>query len=553
MCVSFFTLLQIPCTQNKPEHLLYNVHMDEIQEIKNRLSIVDVIMPYVTLKKTGKSYKGNCPFHSEKSPSFIVTPELGIYKCFGCGEAGDIFNFVEKKEGIEFAEALHMLADKAGVVISEKRGENTKPIFEANKLAEKFYRFSLLKTVEGKKALEYLTKERQLTLENIERFGIGYSPNSWDQTYTTLTKKGIKITDLELAGLVIKKNNGYYDRFRGRVMFPFYDITGKVLGFSARSLDKNDGAKYINSPETKIFTKGQTLYGLFTNKKGIRDNDKALIVEGQMDVISTNKAGFNYAVAPGGTALTKEQLELIKRFTNNIILSFDSDVAGINALKKSIKLAEGLDINIKVLNLENYHDPDDAIKSSIKKFETMIDTSTDAYSYLINSYLKENIDSPTKRKQTAKEVTEIISTISDPINRDYYLTQLSEVLGVTKSNIRLTRSTQNNPTPKQIEIKGTNEEVIISILINYPNFITKYEKEIKKASIEVKISDKELKEKITMLRIGQVQDDAENELTKRLSAIITKQLEKDLKEVSKTGNTENINKIVSEIKKIKKM
>jgi len=292
---------------------------------------------------------------------------------------------------------------------------------------------------------------------------------------------------------------------------------------------------------------------LFTNKKGIRDNDKALIVEGQMDVISTNKAGFDYAVAPGGTALTKEQLELIKRFTNNIILSFDSDIAGINALKKSIKLAEGLDINIKVLNLENYHDPDDAIKSSIKKFETMVDTSTDAYSYLINSYLKENINSPTKRKQTAKEVTEIISTISDPINRDYYLTQLSEVLGVTKSNIRLTRSTQNNPTPKQIEVKGTNEEVIISILINYPNFVTKYENEIKKAGIEVKITDKELKGKITMLRVGQVQDDAENELIKRLSTIITKQLEKDLKEASKAGNKENINKIVLEIKKIKKM
>ncbi|MDA1338412.1 MAG: DNA primase [bacterium] len=527
--------------------------MDEVAEIKNRLNIVDVIMPYVTLKKTGKSYKGNCPFHSEKSPSFIVTPELGIYKCFGCGEAGDIFNFVEKKEGIEFAEALHMLADKAGVKLTQKHGENTKPIFEANKLAEKFYRYCLLKTTEGKKALEYLTKTRQLSTKTIEEFGIGYSPNSWDQTYKTLTNKGIKITDLEQAGLVIKKDNGYYDRFRGRVMFPFYDITGRVIGFSARTLNKDDGAKYINTPETKIFTKGQTLYGLFTNKKGIRDNDKALIVEGQMDVISTNKAGFNFAVAPGGTALTKEQLLLIKRFTNNIVLSFDSDTAGINALKKSITLAEGLDINIKVLNLENYHDPDDAIKSSIKKFETMIDTSTDAYNYLINSYLKENIDSPTKRKQTAKEVTEIISTISDPINRDYYLTQLSEVLGVTKSNIRLTRSTQNNPTPKQIEVKGTNEEVIISILINYPNFITKYENEIKKAGIEVKITDKELKEKITMLRAGQVQDDADNELTKRLSTIITKQFEKDLKEASKTGNTENINKIVSEIKKIKKM
>ena len=527
--------------------------MDEIAEIKNRLNIVDVIMPYVTLKKTGKSYKGNCPFHSEKSPSFIVTPELGIYKCFGCGEAGDIFNFIEKKEGIEFAEALQLLADKAGVKLTQKQGENTKPLFETNKIAEKFYRYCLFKTSEGKKALEYLTNERKLEIKTIEEFGVGYSPDSWDQTYKTLTNKGIKITELEQAGLVIKKDNGYYDRFRGRVMFPFYDITGRVIGFSARTLEPNDGAKYINTPETKIFTKGQTLFGLFTNKKGVRDNDKTLIVEGQMDVISTNQAGFNFAVAPGGTALTKEQLMLIKRFTNNIVLSFDSDTAGINALKKAIKLAEGLDINIKVLNLENYHDPDDAIKSSVSKFKEMVDSAPDVYNYLINSYLKENIDSPIKRKQVAKEVSDIISTISDPINRDYYLTQLSEVLGVTKNNIRLKHSTQNNTKPQIIEVKGTNEEIIQSILINYPNFKTEYKEDIKKAGITDTSEDLLVKEKITMLRVGQNQNDAENELTKRLSSTITKKLETSLKNTSKLGNAVEIQKIIQEIKKIKRM
>ena len=527
--------------------------MDEIAEIKNRLSIVDVITPYVTLKKTGKSYKGNCPFHSEKTPSFIVTPELGIYKCFGCGEAGDIFNFIEKKEGVEFAEALRILADKAGVVITEKKGENTKPIFETNKLAEKFFRFSLLKTKEGKKALKYLTQTRKLTLKTIEKFGIGYSPDSWDKTYKTLTKKGVKLKTLELAGIVINKNNRHYDRFRGRVMFPFYDITGKVLGFSARSLNKNDSAKYINTPETKIFTKGQTLFGLYTNKKGIRDNDQVLLVEGQMDVISTHQAGFDFATAPGGTALTKEQLLLIKRFTNNVILSFDSDVAGINALKKAIKLAEEIDVNIKVLNLQGYHDPDDAIKASVAKFKTMIDSAIDGYSYLIKSYLNENIDSPIKRKQVAKEVSDIISTINDPINRDYYLTQLSEALGVNKSNIKLARPSKGKLTNKQIKAKGTNEEIITSILINYPNYVSEYKKQIKKAEIEYEIKDKNLKEKITMLRVGQNQDDAESELKKRLSTTIINNLEKKLRKISKLGKVNDIQKILLEIKKMKRM
>jgi len=532
---------------------MYNGCMDEIQDIKTRLNIVDVISPYVTLKKTGKSYKGNCPFHSEKSPSFIVTPELGIYKCFGCGEAGDIFNFIEKKEGVDFAEALQMLADKAGVKLTKKQGENTKQIFEANKLAEKFFRYCLFKTDEGKQALDYLQKTRKLDNATIERFGVGYSPDSWDNTYTTLIKKGLKIEDMEKAGLVIKKNNGYYDRFRGRVMFPFYDITGRVLGFSARTLKKDEGAKYINTPETKIFTKGQTLYGLFTNKKGIRDNDKALIVEGQMDVISTNQAGFDFAVAPGGTALTKDQLMLVKRFTNNIVLSFDSDIAGINALKKAITLAEQLDINIKVLNLGKYHDPDDAIKSSVKEFKDMVDSAPDAYNYLINSYLKENIDSPTKRKQIAKEVSDVISTISDPINRDYYLTQLSEVLGVAKTNIHLSRSYSKQAQSQVQEIKGTNEEIIISILINYPNFKTRYKELIKETEINYKISDENTKETITLLRVGQNQKDAENELVKRLTAIKIKGLEKKLKEISKTGNTDEIKKVVSEIKKVKRM
>ena len=353
--------------------------MDEVQEIKNRLSIVDVVSPYVTLKKTGKSYKGNCPFHSEKTPSFIVTPELGIYKCFGCGEAGDIFNFIEKKEGIEFTEALEMLGNRVGVTITKKQGRDNKDLYEANKLAQKFFSYCLLKTKDGKKALKYLKQERKLDEETIKKFGVGYAPDSWEKTMQVLKGRGTTESTLETAGLIIKGGrNGYYDRFRDRVTFPFYDLSGRVLGFSGRTLSKDESAKYINTPETPIFHKGSTLYGLYTNKEGIKTNNKALIVEGQMDVISTSSAGFDFSVAPGGTALTDDQLKLLKRFTENVVLSFDSDSAGISALSRSMTLAEKEEINIKVLTLGKYKDPDEAVKNAPKLFEKLFDNSVSA-------------------------------------------------------------------------------------------------------------------------------------------------------------------------------
>ncbi|MFA6551593.1 MAG: DNA primase, partial [Patescibacteria group bacterium] len=310
--------------------------MDQKDEIKSRLDLVEVIREYVQLKAVGVNFQARCPFHREKTPSFVVSPERQIWKCFGCGKGGDVFSFIMEMEGLSFIEALRELAPKAGI---ELKRHNPQEISKRNRLldimelAVKYYHKLLIEAPSAKPALAYL-KNRGLSDDMIEKWQIGYSPESWDSILNFLKAGGYSEQEIFLSGLTVKKENAnsYYDRFRGRIMFPINDYNGSPVAFSARVSPEREAAekmgKYINSPQTPIYDKSRILFGLDKAKQFIRENEAAIIVEGQMDAISSHQAGVKNVVASSGTAFSAEQIKLIKRYTDNILFSFDSDAAG---------------------------------------------------------------------------------------------------------------------------------------------------------------------------------------------------------------------------------
>ena len=308
---------------------------NQIEEVKNKTDIVSLISEYIEVKKAGRNYKANCPFHGEKTPSFMITPELQMYKCFGCGKSGDVFTFLEEHEGMEFSEALKYLAEKAGVTLTLIKNEETserEKIIEINKSVLSFYNYALNGHVQGKKILDYLTKDRGLDLETIKKFKIGYSPESFEALSKFLIeKKKYKLNDLLKTGNLVGRG---VDRFRGRVIFPLFDHRDNAIGFAGRILpwQKQDMAKYINSPDTPAYHKSKVLYGMNITKSEIRESGYAVIVEGELDMISSYQAGIRNVVAIKGSALTEDQIRLIGRFAQKIVLCLDSDFAGNEVL-----------------------------------------------------------------------------------------------------------------------------------------------------------------------------------------------------------------------------
>ena len=299
--------------------------MDQINEIKQKLDIVDVINPYVSLTKSGKNYKGVCPFHSENTPSFMVSQDLQLFKCFGCGEGGDIFKFIQKIEGVDFHQSLEILAEKAGVTLEkssyDKEADNRKVLLEINHLAALFFQFILLKHPLGKPALEYVKKKRKMDDETIRNFGVGYALDSWDTLYRALSKKGDTAKDIVDAGLAVARSNGsgHIDKFRDRIMFPLVDINGKVVGFTGRTIS-NKEPKYLNTSSTPIFNKSTFLFCMDKAKVHIKKAG-AIVVEGQMDALTSHQFGISNVVASGGTSLTTGQLKVLSRYTTDLILA----------------------------------------------------------------------------------------------------------------------------------------------------------------------------------------------------------------------------------------
>ena len=411
--------------------------IDQVDEIKNKVDIVEIISSYIPLKKMGRNLGGLCPFHGEKTPSFMVSPERQSFKCFGCGEGGDVFTFMEKIEGWDFRETLEELAKRAGVKLTDQkvsRGSKVREkLIDINNLVSKFYSHILDNHPSGKVARDYLVN-RGVDETLWKKFGLGYSPDGWENTYNFLKKRGFAEPDIALSGLVVgrERNAGrssFYDRFRGRIMFPIKDSRGTILGFSGRVLKDAKEAKYINSPETPIFNKGSLLFGLDLARTAIRDKNETVLVEGEFDVISAHKAGVTNTVASKGTALTEKQVATIARLCENVALCFDMDLAGDAASRRGIELLDMAGLTVKVVRLSGGKDPDELAQKDPKGFTKAIEQAVNVYDYLIDSACERN-DTKTAdgKKKIGREVLSVIAKISDDLVRGHYETKLGKIL-----------------------------------------------------------------------------------------------------------------------------
>lgn len=410
---------------------------NQVEEVKSKIDIVSLIGEYIEVKKAGRNYKANCPFHGEKTPSFMISPELQMYKCFGCGKAGDAFTFLEEQEGMSFGEALKYLADKVGVTLTSFKSEVTserEKIIEINKNALNFYEYVLLKHPKGKRALSYLLKDRELSIGSINKFKLGYSPDVPDGLIKYLTeKKKYTLMDLEKGGLIVKGRFKNYDRFGGRVIFPLFDHRDNVVGFAGRILpwDKRETGKYINSPETPAYHKSRILYGLNITKQEIKNAGFAVIVEGELDMISSYNAGIKNVIAIKGSALTEDQIRLIGRFCQKIVLSLDADFAGSEAAKRGAVLAFNLGFEVKVARIEGYKDPDEIAKKDATGYKRAIDESVSIWDFLIDETVKKNdLSTGEGKAKVSTEIVPLISTIEDKIVQAHYVEKLSRLLSV---------------------------------------------------------------------------------------------------------------------------
>lgn len=472
-------------------------------EIKDHLDIAEVIQEYIPLKKAGANFKACCPFHNEKTPSFMVSADKQIWHCFGCGKGGDIFAFVMEMEGLEFVDALKMLARKAGVQLRapanpEQQSKRAK-LLEILELTAEFFHQSLLKSKSGQAVRDYLT-QRKVSAESIESFKLGYSPNLWDALSNFLHKKSYSDQDILDAGLIIKRENksGFYDRFRNRLMFPIADGQGNIVGFGGRIMpgpDEDQGAKYINSPQTVIYDKSRVLYGLDKAKSDMRRLDYAVIVEGYMDTLASHQAGIKNVVASSGTALTLEQINLIKRYTSNIILAFDMDLAGNEAAKRGIDIALTQGLNVKVATMPAGMDPDDCVKKDIKLWQkTLKGAKAVMEFYFETTFQGLDPNQVSDKKKATAALVPVIANLADEVEKAHYVQKLAQKLAVDEeiiydylAKIKISTSRPVAQTeslaPATPLKKNENEQFstqLLSLAFNFPASLPK----IIKADIE---------------------------------------------------------------------
>lgn len=412
----------------------YFIDDNIIEKIKDRSNIVDIVSDYIRLKRTGANHVGLCPFHNEKTPSFTVSDSRQFFHCFGCGESGDSIGFIMKKENLDFPEAVKFLADKLGIEIEEKKVndkylEEKNRAYDINKEAARFFYSNLIK---NHGVVNYLNK-RQVKDNDIRRFGLGFALDSWDSLKSFLVKKGYSEEELEKIGLIGKKsgNNGYYDRFRNRVMFPIIDTKGRIIGFGGRVLDHSK-PKYLNSKETIVFYKGSNLYGLNLVKKH-SDRKRILLVEGYMDVIALSAKGINYSVASLGTALTQDQARLLKRYGEEIYISFDSDMAGTKASMRAIDTLDKEKIKPKIIVLPDGMDPDDYINQfGLIKFEGLFSNAMESIDYKIFIIRKKfNLSKTGDKIKFTLEIADLIKSLDSSIEQDVYIKKISKDTGIS--------------------------------------------------------------------------------------------------------------------------
>ena len=474
---------------------------DVIREIKYRNEIEATISQYVNLKRRGKNLVGLCPFHSEKTPSFTVYPESASFYCFGCGAGGDVFTFTGLMENLDYIESVKLLAEKSGVALpqdgyddSMQRLKNT--IYDINRETARFFHKYLM-SPDGKWALDYLLG-RGLSLATIKHFGLGAAPDTWDGLINHLKEKGFTLNDMYTANVIGKSQRGsYYDRFRKRIMFPIINIRGNVVAFSGRAMpgDEKAGGKYVNTSDTPVYKKSENLFGINFAKNNC--SERVILVEGNMDVISLHQAGFNYAVAPLGTAFTSEQVNLLARYTKEIVLMLDADAAGQKAIKRATQLLENTGLEVRVVVIPDGKDPDEFIKKNgPERFRALLEGAVSDIEYnLLMAASGINLESDDGRLKYLSAAAEVIAADDDVMTRDIYIGRLCERYGVSRTALtskvdeirrKKARTQQKkefsdivhpkftrddiNPDRRRSPKAAAAEETLISVLLQHPDF-----------------------------------------------------------------------------------
>jgi DNA primase len=459
-----------------------------IAEVRDKADIIEVISEYVPLKKKGRNHLALCPFHAEKTPSFTVSGVKQVFHCFGCGIGGDVFGFVMKAESIAFPQAVRILAKKLGVPLPQRKVspsvkkmiDKKEQLVKVNQLAEAYYRDVLLSR-EGRGAREYL-KKRGIGREVIEEHRLGYAPDSWNGLVTFFLRKKVPLNLPEELGLIVaKKTGGWYDHFRGRIIFPIFDLTGKVVAFGGRTLG-DDSPKYINSPESKLYRKGEILYGLHVAKRIIREQGIALIVEGYLDLLTLHQNGFKHAIATLGTAMTESHVRLLKRFTNQFITIFDPDESGAAATIRALEIFLNEEISCRVVQLPEGHDPDSFLQAGNKDvFQEMLSRAIPIVDFYIDKILsRSDLTSADEKARVVDEIYPILERIQNRIVRESYVRKLGEKLGLeegllvdTMKDTRRGRGERRGDL-KHVITKRTYpkaEETILLIMLHFNHVI----------------------------------------------------------------------------------
>ena len=520
-----------------------------VDTIKERLDIAEVISGYVKLQKAGISFKACCPFHKEKTPSFYVSPARQSFYCFGCGAKGDIFSFVETMEGLDFRGALKILADKAGVEIetvrsSESRTEKDK-IFEALEEATKFFEKKL---IENKQAQDYLLL-RGLESETVKNWRVGYAPREWRELYEYLQSLGYDKSIILKAGLAKtseeKVNNAPYDVFRDRIVFPLSDVNGRVIAFSGRALAKETEPKYLNSPDTVLFTKSEVLYGLDKAKDPVRKKDYTVLVEGQIDLVLSHQAGVSNTVASSGTAFTRLHLERLKRFSSRIILAFDGDLAGEKAAEKASELGISLGLEVKVAKLPENMDPADVIAKDSKIWKDILRESLPSVEFFFNKISMSEKDPRKLGKQIEKKILPMIKLMGSAIEQSHFVSMISKRTGIKEEIL----------WEDLKKIKKADVDVVSAPSVQTEKEVEKislipHREQIEERLSEIRLWSKELRESKDEVLLKK----EESELVDNLAKLILKEnlnkLSLELREAERVKNNDLVENLTAKIQEI---
>lgn len=463
--------------------------MTHAEQVKSRLDVVSLVGSYIKLEKSGVNFKARCPFHGEKTASFYVSPTREIWHCFGCGKGGDIFKFVMEMDGLDFPEALKLLAERAGVELRpDSSGERSIRTRLIGLLEEASLFFE--ETLESEKEVKAYLKKRGVTDETIKSFRLGYAPDGWRVLSDHLKRKGYTEAEIEKAGLLIQGGRGPYDRFRSRIIFPLEDSLGRVVGFGGRiyppDAKNEESAKYINTPQTILYDKSRYLYGLSRAKNDIRRDNHAVVVEGYMDCILSHQAGITNTVSVSGTALTESHLSMIKRLADALVFAFDTDTAGFEASRRSVDLAHAHDFNVKLVEIEGGKDPADIVLSDPARWQTMVAGAKESIAFFLNKTIGGALpQDPIAKKKVGDDILPMIARLKNEIERAHWVRELTKILRVSeealwreleryaKGRASVLAADATVPTQSEAPVmtrKGRLEERMAGLLLLHPHF-----------------------------------------------------------------------------------